>query len=81
VDAMHDETFQDIVKDMKDGSLDIAAGARYFLVARCLERIADHAVNIGERVVSVVTGERIPRVRAAERARGQVASRDVGERP
>ena len=70
VDAMHDEIFHDIVNDMKNGSLDVEVGARYILVVRHLERIADHAVNIGERVVYMVTGERVPRVRAADRAKG-----------
>jgi len=31
-------------------------GTYYILVARCLERIADHSVNIGERVAYMVTG-------------------------
>jgi len=69
VDALHDEVFQEIVKYMMDGSLTIVVGARYILVSRYLERIADHAVNIGERVVYMVTGERLPRIRAAERAK------------
>ena len=71
VDALHDETLRAIVAHMKDGSLPIDIGAWYILVNRYLERIADHAVNIGERVVYMVTGERLPRIRAAERARGK----------
>ncbi len=69
IDLMHDEAFRNIVADMKDGSLETEIGARYILVVRYLERIADHAVNIGERVVYMVTGERVPRIRAADRAK------------
>ena len=69
VDRLHDEVFQEIVGRMETGRLPIAAGARYILVARHLERIADHAVNIGLRVVYMVTGETLPRVRAADRAK------------
>ncbi len=69
VDRLHDEVFQDIVNRMEAGRLPISAGARYILVARHLERIADHAVNIGMRVVYMVTGENLPRVRAADRAK------------
>lgn len=69
VDTLHDETFREIVSFMADGSLPIDVGARYLLINRYLERIADHAVNIGERVVYMVTGDRLPRIRAAERAR------------
>ncbi len=69
VDRLHDEVFQEIVGHMESGRLPIPTGARYILVARHLERIADHAVNIGTRVVYMVTGETMPRVRAADRAR------------
>lgn len=69
VDALQDEVFREIVTYMMDGSMTVEVGARYILVARYLERIADHAVNIGERVVYMVTGERLPRIRAAERAK------------
>ena len=67
VDALNDEIFREIVTYMMDGSMKVEVGARYILVARYLERIADHAVNIGERVVYMVTGEMPPRVRAAVR--------------
>jgi phosphate transport system protein len=32
-------------------------GLRMMLVSRCLERIGDHAVDIGEQAVYLVTGE------------------------
>ena len=69
VDTLHDRAFQELVDKMKAGTLDVEIGARYILVTRYLERIADHAVNIGQRVVYMVTGERPPRTRAADRAR------------
>ena len=69
VDLLNDENFKDIVKRMKDGTLSIETGARYLLVNRYFERIADHAVNIGLRVVYMVTGDWLPRTRAADRAR------------
>lgn len=69
IDTLHDEVFAEVVQRMKDGSLPVEAGARYILVSRHLERIADHAVNIGGRVVYMVTGDRLPRVRAADRAK------------
>jgi len=69
VDLLNDENFKDIVKRMKDGTLSIETGARYLLVNRYFERIADHAVNIGLRVVYMVTGDWLQRTRAADRAR------------
>lgn len=68
VDRLHDQVFRGLIDHMEAGRLAIATGARYILVARHLERIADHAVNIGLRVVYMVTGETLPRVRAADRA-------------
>ena len=70
VDLLHDRSFQELVDKMKSGTLDVEIGARYILVTRYLERIADHAVNIGQRVGYMVTGERVPRIRAADRADG-----------
>lgn len=69
VDRLHDQVFEELVGHMEAGRLPVATGARYILVARHLERIADHAVNIGLRVVYMVTGETLPRVRAADRAK------------
>lgn len=57
VDDLHDEVFKDLVDAMQKGTLDPALGARYVLINRYLERIADHAVNIGQRVIYMVTGE------------------------
>jgi phosphate transport system protein len=71
VDLLNDENFKDIVKRMKEGTLSIDTGARYLLVNRYFERIADHAVNIGLRVVYMVTGDWLPRTRAADRAKRQ----------
>jgi len=79
VDLLHDENFNEIVRRMKEGKLSIETGARYLLVNRYLERIADHAVNIGLRVVYMVTGDWLPRVRAADRAKRKVT--DSGSRP
>lgn len=69
VDRLHDEILGDIVTAMKAGDLDPEVGARYILVNRYLERIADHAVNIGLRVAYMVSGEWPPRIRAADRAK------------
>lgn len=68
VDVLHEENYGALVALMENRTLGIKVGVKYILVSRYLERIADHAVNIGERVVYMVTGERLPRIRAAERA-------------
>jgi phosphate transport system protein len=70
VDLLEERAFQELVEKMKSRALDVEVGARYILVTRYLERIADHAVNIGQRVVYMVTGERVPRIRAADRSNG-----------
>lgn len=69
VDQAHDEVFREVTSRMTARTLDIQTGAWLILVSRYLERIADHAVNIGMRVVYMVTGEWMPRERAADRAK------------
>ncbi len=63
VDALHAELFQEVVDRMSDRSVSPAVGAQYILINRYLERIADHAVGIGEQVAYMLTGERPPRVK------------------
>lgn len=69
VDDLHDAVFKELVAAMQKGELDPALGARCVLVNRYLERIADHAVNIGKRVVYMVTGEQPRRTPAQTPAR------------
>ncbi len=59
VDALYDEIFREILTYMMEDSKAISLGTQYILVIRYLERIADHACNIAERVVYMTTGERI----------------------
>ena len=62
VDALHSEVFQEVVDRMSDRTVSPQVGAQFILINRYLERIADHAVNIGEQVVYMLTGERPPRL-------------------
>ncbi len=62
VDALHDAVFRGMVDGMADRSVAVATGALSILVNRYLERIADHAVSIGNHVVYMVTGSRPARL-------------------
>lgn len=57
LDAMHAELIQGIFECHREGTLDISASVQLALVARFYERIGDHAVNIGERIRYMATGE------------------------
>jgi phosphate transport system protein len=58
VDQMHDDLFQAIIDGMGRKSITPRTGAECILINRYLERLSDHAVNVGEWVVYLVTGER-----------------------
>lgn len=58
VDALYDTVFRETLTHLFEDPSKIGVGIQYVLVARYLERVADHACNIGERVVYMVTGER-----------------------
>ncbi|MFW6304956.1 MAG: phosphate signaling complex protein PhoU [Candidatus Saliniplasma sp.] len=59
VDALYDEIFREVLTYMMEDKGTITHGTQYILVIRYLERIADHACNIVDRVVYMETGERI----------------------
>jgi phosphate transport system protein len=59
VDSLWDSIFRESLTHMMEDPRNISAGTHYILVARYLERIADHACNIADRVVFMVTGVRV----------------------
>lgn len=59
VDALYDEIFREVLTYMMEDGDNITKGTQYVLVIRYLERIADHACNIIDRVVYMETGERV----------------------
>jgi phosphate transport system protein len=60
VDELHQEIFADIIAGLKDRSLKPEVGVRLALANRYIERMADHAVNIADRVVYMVSGQTPP---------------------
>jgi len=56
IDELYKQFFREIarIKDKKE----LKWASRMMLASRHLERIADHAVDIGERLVFLITGER-----------------------
>ncbi len=58
VDGLEDEIFRQCVTYMMEDPRTITACSHYILVARHLERAADNASKIAEKVLYMVTGER-----------------------
>jgi phosphate transport system protein len=56
LDTIHAEYIQAIFQSHSGGNLDLQAAVQLALFGRYYERIGDHAVNIGERTVYMVTG-------------------------
>lgn len=64
VDALYDSIFREILTYMMEDPKKITVGIDLILVARYMERVADHACNISEYVYHMVTGERLdPKLR------------------
>lgn len=59
VDQIYSQIFRELLTYMMEDPKNIDQATHLLFVARYIERIADHAINIGERVVYLVTGERI----------------------
>jgi phosphate transport system protein len=58
VDNLHNQVFRELLIYMMENPKTINQATALLFASRHLERIADHATNIGERIVYLVTGER-----------------------
>lgn len=56
LDDLHDDYIQAIFESNRSQKLDLQAAVQLALVGRYYERIGDHAVNMGERILYMVTG-------------------------
>ncbi len=57
VDMLHKQIFRELLTIMMENPRTITQATHLLFISRYLERIADHATNIGENVVFLVTGE------------------------
>ncbi|MBO8169550.1 MAG: phosphate signaling complex protein PhoU [Thermoanaerobacteraceae bacterium] len=60
VDSLFEALYDELIDFMKQDSSFVDQASYLSLVARYLERIGDHAVNIAEMTIYMVTGERRP---------------------
>ncbi len=57
IDAFKNQIFQEMIQVMKTNSEKVAPALDLILIARNLERIADHCTNIAEDVIFSLTGD------------------------
>ena len=62
VDDLNEQLFRELLSFMLEDTRTITRAIRLTFVAKALERIADHATNIGELVVYMVEGKNIRHV-------------------
>ena len=67
LDALEDSVFRDLLTHMMEDPRNISFCAHLLFCSKNIERIGDHATNIAETVVYLVTGEPMP----SERPRGR----------
>lgn len=59
VDDLYAKTFRELSKFVDDDAAMVKQATQLIFIARYLERVADHATNIAEWVIYLVTAERI----------------------
>jgi len=76
VDALDDQIFRELLTYMMEDPATIARAVALILVSRNLERMADHATNIGEDVIYLVKGKTIKHHIDRKRESGSVRPTD-----
>jgi phosphate transport system protein len=67
LDALEDSVFRDLLTHMMEDPRNISFCAHLLFCGKNIERIGDHATNIAETVVYLVTGQSMP----SDRPRGR----------
>ena len=57
VDRLNKENFKNLSMALRDGGIDPATQIETILISKSIERIADHAKNLAEEVIYLLTGE------------------------
>jgi phosphate transport system protein len=70
VDALNDQIFRELITYMAADPRTIPRAIRLILIARSLERIADHATNVAEMVIYLVESKLVRHARAVDTAPG-----------
>lgn len=78
LDGLQRQFVQAIFECNLNGSVDLQVAIQLAIVARFYERIGDHAVNIGERILYAVSGWR-PELKGAERHNARTGRDTTGE--
>jgi phosphate transport system protein len=60
LDSLYDSVFRDLLTFMMEDPRNITFCTHLLFVSKNIERIGDHATNIAETVIYVVTGESLP---------------------
>jgi phosphate transport system protein len=71
VDAYYTQIFNDVLSRMRESPDNIFRATRIQAISKYIERIGDHATNVAERVIFILTGEDIRH--AARMRRGDLS--------
>jgi phosphate transport system protein len=79
LDALEDSVFRDLLTHMMEDPRNITFCAHLLFCSKNIERIGDHATNIAETVVYLVTGSNLPTERPHSRQESDVDAEAQGE--
>jgi phosphate transport system protein len=79
LDALDDSVFRDLLTHMMEDPRNITFCAHLLFCSKNIERIGDHATNIAETVVYLVTGSNLPSDRPHSRQDADIEAEARGE--